>query len=243
MHLRSATTLPIALLGPDADLRPSPIRAILSIGTPTYRARASGGPSRQRRAPEMARPSVAPVFPERRSRRKRGAQAVSGSSLLCRPLNLRCCQFPVQVLHRRNSKPITGVRPTRSRWCRSVKRHHAWVDRAVTRFHPIYQRRRSTTSSLDRGLGFGDDLSLGLALILLVTGCAARDHRHADRRSRGGGAASDFDCALPVQALDNVINGCSPSSLARKPFSSAVLCWPRAAVDRRSPADRAKADV
>jgi uncharacterized protein YjbI with pentapeptide repeats/O-antigen/teichoic acid export membrane protein len=210
----SATTLPDGTgWTPDADLR-----RFTDPGHPDYwdpQLTVPGPPAGLAAtvaAPEMARPSVAPVFPEPAVEKKTAARKqIRGSSLLLSGrLISMVVNFLVQVLTVRYlSKTDYGAFAYA---LSMVSLGETFItlglDRAVTRFIPIYQEKKEYNKLFGTlALVLGTILSLGLALILLVIGLRGAITGTLIDDREAVALLAILIALSPVQALDNVING------------------------------------
>ena len=158
------------------------------------------------------RPTVAPVFPEPEIEQKSAARKqIRGSSLLLmgRMISM-VVNFLVQVLTVRYlSKTDYGA----FAYALSMVSLGETVitlglDRAVTRFIPIYQEKKEYNKLFGTlALVIGTILSLGLALILLMVGLRGAITGTLIKDAEAVALLTILIALSPVQALDNVING------------------------------------
>lgn len=163
-------------------------------------------------AATAALPSVAPVFPEPAVEKKSAARRqIRGSSLLLigRLISM-VVNFLVQVLTVRYlSKTDYGA----FAYALSMVSLGETVvtlglDRAVTRFIPIYQEKKDYNKLFGTlALVLGTILSLGLTLILLMVGLRGAISGTLIKDSEAVALLAILIALSPVQALDNVING------------------------------------
>jgi len=163
-------------------------------------------------AAAISRPAVAPVFPEPEIEKKSAARKqIRGSSLLLggRMISM-VVNFLVQVLTVRYlSKTDYGAFAyALSMVSLGETMITLGLDRAVTRFIPIYQEKKEYNKLFGTlALVVGTILSLGLTLILLMIGLRGVITGTLIKDAEAVALLVILIALSPVQALDNVING------------------------------------